>query len=121
HAGDAFLTGCGDGKVRLYQGREGQLLHEFTGHNGGIYALAVSADGRWMLSGGHDQHIRLWDLPAPRLVQTLHRPSRALVRPGHSGAVVGLGFAPDGKRYASCSQDRTIRLWGLPAAKPSGR
>ena len=30
---------------------------------------------------------------------------------GHLGPVTGLVFAPDGETLASCSQDRTVRLW----------
>lgn len=32
---------------------------------------------------------------------------------GHTESVSSLAFAPDGQRLASCSSDRTIRIWDV--------
>lgn len=36
----------------------------------------------------------------------------------HSSATLGLAVSPDGKRVATASTDRTVRLWSLPALEP---
>jgi WD40 repeat protein len=63
--GQRFLTTCGDGVLYLWNVRNGQKLHSFKGHKGGIYAVAVSRDGRFALTGSTDKTMRLWRLPDP--------------------------------------------------------
>ena len=50
-----------DFSLKLYSS-SGALLKEFLGHTGGVRAVAVSRDGRYMASGSEDQSIRLWNL-----------------------------------------------------------
>jgi WD40 repeat protein len=59
----SVLSGGLNGVLRLYT-LDGQLRTEFIGHTGEIKAVAVSADGRWALSGANDQTLRLWSLTA---------------------------------------------------------
>lgn len=39
-------------------------------------------------------------------------------RAGHAGAIFGLCFSPSGRYLASCSEDRTIRVWDLQTSPP---
>src|SRR5262245_25075424 len=36
---------------------------------------------------------------------------------GHSGSVLGVAFSPDGKILASCSRDKTTKLWDIEMGK----
>ncbi len=57
----SVLSGGQNGELRLYT-LEGKTRARLIGHTGEIKAVAVSADGRWALSGSNDQTIKLWNL-----------------------------------------------------------
>jgi WD40 repeat protein len=60
--GQGVLSGGLNGVLRLYA-LDGTLRVTLVGHTGEIKAVAVSADGRWALSGANDQTRCLWPLP----------------------------------------------------------
>jgi WD40 repeat protein len=48
-----------DYSLKLYD-LNGHLLKEFIGHSGGVRTVSVSADGRFLATGGEDQIVNLW-------------------------------------------------------------
>ncbi|KIM24262.1 hypothetical protein M408DRAFT_76226 [Serendipita vermifera MAFF 305830] len=74
-----------------------------AGHKGSVYSAAFSSDGRRIVSGGHDNTVRVWDAETGKVV----------IGPlkGHRGAVYSVAFSPDGRRIVSGSWDHTIRVW----------
>ncbi len=69
-----------------------------------ISSLALSPDGKTLLSGGGDRRVRLWDIASGKPLALMQ---------GHSERVAGVAFLPDGKTAISCSPDNTLRLWNL--------
>jgi WD40 repeat protein len=78
------------------------------GHGGHVYAVCVSPEGRYAVSGSQDRTVRLWDLRAGKCVAVLE---------GHGGHVYAVCVSPEGRYAVSGSQDRTVRLWDLRAGK----
>src|SRR5262249_42943480 len=61
-----------------------------------------SAGGRSATSGTSGLgEVKIWDLAIGRVLNLR----------GHTGLVEGLACSPDGRRLATSSEDRTIKLW----------
>jgi hypothetical protein len=71
--------------------------------------LAVSGDGRTLLTACSDRTARLWRMSDGR---PLDEPLR------HQGTVVHAAFSPDGKRVVTASRDKTARVWDATTGQP---
>ncbi len=76
-------------------------IHSFKSQNGFIQSLAVSPDGKLLLSGSEDKSIVLWSLTEQKEITTLNR---------HHYNVYALCFTPDGNYFAS-GGDKNIIIW----------
>ena len=72
----------------------------------GMTALAFTADGSRLASGGSEQLVRIHDGGTLEVRQVLA---------GHQGSIAALAWSPDGTRLASGDNEGQVRLWD-PAA-----
>ena len=89
------------------------------GHNGGVLAVAVSKDNRWIATGSGDATARLWDLQ--KLAADPTTPPAYIELRGHTDAVSVLAFSPSdiAAQLATGSEDATVRLWDVAADDPA--
>src|SRR5439155_10440236 len=67
-------------------------------------ALRFSPDGRWLLAGGDDMRVRLWEVATAQRLRDFD---------GHERTVRNVAFAPDGKTAFSCAGDGLAFTWNL--------
>jgi WD40 repeat protein len=74
-----------------------------------VLALAFSPDGKQLAVGATNAQIDVFDASNGKLTRSI---------PGHISSVTGLAFHPGGTVLASCSKDRTVRLWNPANGQP---
>lgn len=76
------------------EGRADQLLPQLDtrGHTATIRDIAVTADGRLMLSAGFDKTVRVWDLQQSRTIRVL----RGTIGGDNHGRIYAMAVAPAG-------------------------
>ncbi|MBF2050228.1 MAG: FHA domain-containing protein [Elainella sp. C42_A2020_010] len=75
-----------------------------SGHQAPVLAVDFSADRQYLLSGGADKTVKLWDVETGRCLQTFR---------GHKQPVFAVQFSPDRRHCLSVSEDQTVRMWDL--------
>jgi len=79
------------------------------GDSSPIRSLAFTPDSQFLVSGGVDKTIKIWNVETRSLVQTL--------RPSPAQEVVTVALSSDGQTLASGSIDGTVRLWNWKTGK----
>jgi WD40 repeat protein len=83
-----------------------------SGHEDPVSCVAVSPDGKYIVSGSDDSTIRVWDAETGEMIG---RPLE-----GHGDGASCVAFFPDGKCIVSGSWDRTMRVWNVESGQENG-
>lgn len=104
---DMLAIGCSDGSTRVVRlplsDSSVDQVGLFQGHRGYVNALSFNQDGSYLVTGGRDTEIVLWDLVSGSGVCRLK---------GHKGEVTSLVFL-DSSFVASGSKDGLVKIWSI--------
>ncbi len=77
-------------------------LRSLEGHTDDVNAVALSADGRTVVSGSDDGTVKVWEAETGRLRRSLE---------GHTKPVNAVALSADGRTVVSGSDDGTVKVW----------
>lgn len=104
--GVTLASGDHEGVIRLWNIKHGTALCSLALEDNAfvdVYALAFSADGLWLASGGKSQNICIWDT-------TTHALFAKLLISYESSSSYCLAYSPDGRMLASGS-GKNVRIY----------
>jgi hypothetical protein len=110
---EPVLAAAAGTSITLWDLAEGRVIRSFDGPTGAIRSIAISPDGRYLVSTSvdkltsrsQDRAVRLWDMAEGTVLRTMlaNRPVPAM------RAV----FSPDGQIVAGIFKDGAVRRWSL--------
>lgn len=79
------------------------LIYTINAHQNSIFTISFSPDGRYLLSGGRDARLNIWDCENQfQLFESIA---------AHMYAINNIQFSGSGRYFATCSMDKTIKIW----------
>ena len=106
---DMIYSGWSDGKVLAHSGETGENLWFIdNAHSGGVTSLILSHNNRFLLTGGFQGDVRLWELRSRELISHLKE---------HAQRITALALFEDDTMAISASRDRCLLRWDLKSEK----
>jgi WD40 repeat protein len=92
--------------IKVWDIASGACLRTLVGHSRPVYSVAVTPDGRTIVSASDDKTIKVWDLASGACLRTLV---------GDDDEIWSVAVTPDGRTIISGSgfYDKTIKVWDL--------
>ncbi len=103
-----FLATTTNSRTMLWDVAGGKMIQQFKGHTGIVQCVAVSGDGKLVLTGSYDKTAILWDGSSGQKLHTLR---------GHDDGIMCVALSGDGKLAATGSHDHNAILWQTATGK----
>eukprot|EP01089_Gocevia_fonbrunei_P009066 TRINITY_DN2098_c0_g1_i1.p1 TRINITY_DN2098_c0_g1~~TRINITY_DN2098_c0_g1_i1.p1 ORF type:complete len:347 (+),score=62.31 TRINITY_DN2098_c0_g1_i1:129-1169(+) len=102
-----IITSSGDMTCILWDIEAGSKVMEFCDHTGDVMSVSLIPEKQnYFISGACDATAKLWDVRSGKCTQTFS---------GHASDINAVQYFPNGKSFATGSDDATCRLFDIRA------
>lgn len=98
-----LVVGYSDNFIRVFDLHDHSLKYEWSAHDNSVFTLQFTPDGKFLLSGSRDAHMKVW-------ASSSSYELRADIV-AHMYTINHIAFSPDGKHFVTCSMDKSIKVW----------
>lgn len=99
--GRRLITGASSGEFTLWNGLTFNFETILQAHDTSVRAMKWSHNDTWMVTGDHGGYIKYWQ----------SNMNNVKMFQAHKEAVRCVSFSPTDAKFASCSDDGTVRVW----------
>ena len=92
-----------DNLTRIVDSASMKVVNELSGHKNSVFAAKYHPSGKYVISGGRDAQLKVWDTQADYVL----RESIA----AHLYTINDVIFRQDGRYFVTASMDKSIKLW----------
>lgn len=98
-----WLVASSDQMIRWLDAEGNTILKEWEAHENSVFSLMVHKEGKYLMSGGRDAHLNIWDINQDfSLIKSI---------PAHNFTINDMAFSQSGDYFVTASRDKTIKLW----------
>lgn len=97
-----IAVALGDCTILVFDLYTLEVKTDFIAHQLAANVVRYSPDGKFLLTGGRDAHLNIWQTDNYELIKSI---------PAHNWAIYDIVFNPDTTLFATASRDKTIKIW----------
>jgi WD40 repeat protein len=98
-----LAVGYSDATIRVIDLQTYDVVHTIDSHTNSVFSVCYSPDFKWLLSGGRDAHLKVWDVEKDYVAY------ESIV--AHMYAINHIVYNPSGSHFVTCSMDKSIKVW----------
>ena len=100
-------------KIHIYDASTYKELMVFAKHTDSVLAVAFSPNGKFLVSGGSDKTVQLWNTDTGELLRTQKK---------HTGPVKAIAFTSNGEKFkCGSNEDSAVWYWYPADVHSSGK
>jgi WD40 repeat protein len=104
-----FAVGFSDFSIKIFNLDDFSLKFVINAHKNSVFTLKYTPDFLYLISGSRDAHLKKWKVSENyTLLYDV---------PAHLYAINDIFFYADGKHFATCSMDKSIKIWDTESFK----